>query len=245
MKRFHPTKAIIPNSFTALNLASGFLSIIFASQSQFQIAIYLIFVAALFDAIDGAVARLFKTSSKFGVELDSLADVVSFGAAPSALFYYSFSFQYGFWGTIFSTIFLLFGAFRLARFNTMLDNINSKPDFKGLPIPMAALTFSSFMLWVNPNPTISNPYNYFAVGLFLILSVLMVSEIKYFAMSKLLSMNQPTKIIFLVITAGFVISVFITKGRSIFFYFLILVLSGFVNSKIEKYIFTKKQNSTR
>ncbi|MCK5087939.1 MAG: CDP-diacylglycerol--serine O-phosphatidyltransferase, partial [Melioribacteraceae bacterium] len=132
------SRSLLPNSATALNLFSGFLSIIFASNNNFHLAALFIFIAAFFDLIDGLLARLTNSSSKFGVELDSLADVVSFGAAPSFLIYKSYLFQYDFIGILISSLILIFGAFRLARFNVQLENIKTKLDFNGLPIPVAA-----------------------------------------------------------------------------------------------------------
>ena len=78
-------KSYIPNTITAFSLISGFLAIIFTSKGDFQLAAVMIFTASIFDLIDGIVARLLKTTSQFGVELDSLADIVSFGAAPAFL----------------------------------------------------------------------------------------------------------------------------------------------------------------
>jgi CDP-diacylglycerol--serine O-phosphatidyltransferase len=81
------TRKVIPSFFTTLNIFCGFLSIIFTSQGQLSIAAWVIILAAIFDSLDGVLARMTRTSSQFGVELDSLADVVSFGAAPSFLVY--------------------------------------------------------------------------------------------------------------------------------------------------------------
>ena len=81
---------MIPNLFTSLNMFCGFLSIISASEGNYIYSAWLIFTAAIFDALDGLVARLTNSSSELGVELDSLSDIVSFGAAPSFLLYKSF-----------------------------------------------------------------------------------------------------------------------------------------------------------
>lgn len=87
MSKFKITKSIIPNTATSLNVFSGFLAIIFASDGDFHLSALMIFIATFFDLIDGLLARLTKTASMFGVELDSLADVISFGVAPSFLIY--------------------------------------------------------------------------------------------------------------------------------------------------------------
>ncbi len=243
--RFNPTKAIIPNSFTALNLLSGFFSIIFATKSDFTTASIFIFVAVFFDGFDGFVARLFKTSSRFGVELDSIADIVSFGVAPAVLIYFSFLNEYGTWGIIVSSVYLLFGAFRLARFNSQLDSIEDKPDFTGLPIPMAALTIASYLIYTKPITSLKSPEDLIALILMLIVSVLMVSNIKYFSMAKIKYINTSAKIIFSLISILFIVSFFFSQAKTIFYFFLLIVISGFFNSRLEKYIFTKTYLSKR
>jgi CDP-diacylglycerol--serine O-phosphatidyltransferase len=184
MKKINFTKAIFPNTFTAFNLLSGFFSIMFSAQNDLLLASYFIFVAVFFDATDGMVARMFNTSSKLGVELDSLADIVSFGVAPAILMYYSFLIKYEILGIIVASIYLIFGAFRLARFNSMLEDIKEKPDFNGLPIPMAALTLASYIILHNPKPHLVSPYDSIALITMFIVSVLMVSDLKYFSLAK-------------------------------------------------------------
>ncbi len=239
MNKFNPSKAIIPNTFTAFNLLSGFFSIIFATRSEFTTASLFIFVAVFFDGFDGFVARMFKTSSRFGVELDSIADIVSFGVAPAILIYFSFLSEYGTWGIVVSSIYLLFGAFRLARFNSQLETIEDKPDFTGLPIPIAALTIASYLIYTKPVPHLTPPQDLIALILMLVVSLLMVSNIKYFSMAKIKYINNKAKIIFSIITILFVISFFLSQAKTVFYFFLLIVISGFINSRLEKYIFTK------
>jgi CDP-diacylglycerol--serine O-phosphatidyltransferase len=243
--RFSPSKAIIPNSFTAFNLLSGFFSIIFATKSDFTVASIFIFIAVFFDGFDGFVARLFKTSSRFGVELDSIADIVSFGVAPAVLIYFSFLNEYGIWGIVVSSIYLLFGAFRLARFNSQLDTIEDKPDFSGLPIPVAALTIASYLIYTKPLTSLTPPEDLIALILMLIVSVLMVSNIKYFSMAKIKYINTSAKIIFSAITLLFIVSFFFSQAKTVFYFFLLIVISGFFNRRLEKYIFTKTYLSER
>lgn len=94
MSKLKITPSVIPNLFTALNMFSGFLSIIYSSNENFVYAGWLIIVAAIFDTLDGLMARLTKSSSELGVELDSLSDVVSFGAAPSFLLYKTYFYNF-------------------------------------------------------------------------------------------------------------------------------------------------------
>jgi len=144
MKNINFSKAIIPNAFTAFNAVCGFLSIIYASQNEFRLAAMFIIAAAFFDLLDGIIARLLGTSSDFGVELDSLSDIISFGAAPAFLIYTGYLFQYDGLGIALSSLLLICGAFRLARFNVQVDDLKNKKDFKGLPIPISAVTYPDF-----------------------------------------------------------------------------------------------------
>lgn len=113
-------KRALPNFFTFGNMASGFFSVIAAHQGDFVSAVWLIGLAAICDTLDGVAARLTKTSSQFGIELDSIADVVSFGFAPAFLMYTLELHSLGIIGMIGSAIFLIAGGFRLARFNSQL-----------------------------------------------------------------------------------------------------------------------------
>ncbi len=230
MKQLPFSKAIIPNSFTAMNIICGFFSIVYASMGMFKTAAIFIIIASIFDALDGVMARFFKTSSSFGVELDSLSDVVSFGAAPGFLIYKSYLFHYDFIGIVLSSLVLVFGAFRLARFNIQLEDIETKHDFKGLPIPVQAITLSSFIISFSKNGEIQTPYHTFVIPLILLLSYLMVSKIRYNALPKLKNKSVPEKIIYLSILIIGLILLVATNGKILFFVFISLVLFGIFRS---------------
>ncbi|MDR2100430.1 MAG: CDP-diacylglycerol--serine O-phosphatidyltransferase, partial [Campylobacteraceae bacterium] len=129
---------LLPNLFTAVSAFLGIASIVASSQGNFNKAAFYIMLALICDGLDGRVARLTKTTSKFGVEFDSLADVIAFGAAPAMFFYFSTGYDYGRVGVLLAAIYTVFGAIRLARFNVMSPS--SEPSvFIGLPIPTAAV----------------------------------------------------------------------------------------------------------
>jgi len=138
-------RAAVPSFFTLCNLLSGYFSIVRAAQGDLQFAAWLIVVAAFFDLLDGMVARLAHGDSAFGVELDSLCDVVSFGIAPSFLLY-EFGLKDFTYGAFLSSLPALCGAVRLARFNTMTGDGEKKSYFVGLPIPAMAGTIVAFIL---------------------------------------------------------------------------------------------------
>lgn len=137
---------LLPNLITTGNLFWGFFSVVKSLQGQYAWAASALFLAAIFDMLDGRVARMTGGTSAFGVQYDSLCDLVSFGLAPAFL-----AFQYGLHGIgrpgwICCFIFLACGALRLARFNVISGRKNSGGDFVGLPIPMAAMVVGSFIL---------------------------------------------------------------------------------------------------
>lgn len=137
-----PFRKIAPNMVTMMALCSGVTSIRYSIAENWTKAVLCIFLAALFDGLDGRVARFLKASSKFGAELDSLSDFVSFGVAPAILIYQWSLFDLPKFGWLFCLIFAMGMAMRLARFNTMLDAANA-PEywshyFVGVPAPAAA-----------------------------------------------------------------------------------------------------------
>ncbi|MCX6135132.1 MAG: CDP-diacylglycerol--serine O-phosphatidyltransferase [Ignavibacteriales bacterium] len=178
------TRAVVPSLFTVLNAFCGFLSILNASQGRIEMAAWFIVLAGGFDTFDGIMARITRSSSQFGVELDSLADVVSFGAAPSFLVYQAYLGTLGSVGVIISSLPLVFGAIRLARFNVQLVGFE-KDHFKGLPIPAAAITICAYLLQYNTELGGLNGWTHDGlVALVLIISLLMVSKVRYDTLPK-------------------------------------------------------------
>lgn len=137
-----PFRKLVPNMVTMLALCSGITSIRYSMQEDWSKAVIFIFLAALFDGLDGRVARMLKASSKFGAELDSLSDFVSFGVAPAILMFQWCLFDLPKIGWFFCLLFAMGMAMRLARFNTMLEDDTVPPYwshyFTGVPAPAAA-----------------------------------------------------------------------------------------------------------
>ena len=224
MNRPRLTRSVVPNLFTAINMFSGFLSILSTSDGNYNYAAWLIFIAAIFDALDGLVARLTKSSSELGVELDSLSDIISFGAAPSFLLYKTYFYSFNTWGIIISSLPLIAGGFRLARYNIQLVGFE-KSFFLGLPIPTSALTIASFVLAFFNNGY-KAPFSDFIIPMVLILAYLMISNIRYETLPKFTAKGikeKPYHYIFLVLSALLVI--FLYK-LGLFLVFVILILIG-------------------
>ena len=136
---------ILPNLLTTGNLFFGFFSIIKSLNGEFGWAAGAIFLAAIFDVLDGRVARLTKGTSEFGVQYDSLCDCVSFGVAPAFLMYQFGLVNLGRMGWAACFVFMACGTLRLARFNVLSAIGKASGDFTGLPIPMAAIAVASFV----------------------------------------------------------------------------------------------------
>lgn len=129
---------LFPNILTSLNILVGFYAIIQTINGDYHRAVWAIFVAAIMDGLDGMAARLAKATSAFGIEFDSMADLVSFGIAPSLFIYLWALKPYGRVGWVASFLFMACGVLRLARFNVQSHDVQ-KYRFLGIPIPMAAV----------------------------------------------------------------------------------------------------------
>ncbi len=226
MSRLKITPSVIPNLFTALNMFSGFLSIIYSSNGNYVYAGWLIIVAAIFDTLDGLMARLTKSSSELGVELDSLSDVVSFGAAPSFLLYKTYFYNFETAGIILSSLPLIAGGFRLARFNVQLVGFEKK-YFTGLPIPSAAIFFATLILSFYQNG-FNEIFDFILIPCVIIISYLMISKVRYETIPKFSAENiksKPFHFIFILLAAIAVVF-FYVKG--LFFSFVAMILLGLI-----------------
>ena len=163
-------KHLVPNVVTLANIALGFLSIIAAADGRFEHAVYFMFAAGLCDMMDGRLARMLDASTEFGMELDSLSDVVSFGIAPAVLVYLSVLREYGTLGAMISVAYLLAGALRLARFN-IDEGPLAKVTFQGTPIPVAAGYVMSFIMVRNELPSALIAGGVFSMALCMVSSI--------------------------------------------------------------------------
>lgn len=182
---------VLPSSITMASVFCGFSSVVMSINAAgatperfFLWAAGLLVLAGIFDGLDGRVARATNTATEFGVQLDSLADVVSFGMAPAILAYRYGFFQLGIqdshlraagWAACF--VFIACGALRLARFNVQVGSVDSR-YFMGLPIPAGAACVASVIIWHPTPPAIAAHAYWFAAELFLV-GLLMVSTIRF------------------------------------------------------------------
>ena len=177
-QRFRRGVYLLPSMFTVANLFCGYACIVYATQQDFDTAAILIGVAMVLDTLDGFVARLTKSSTAFGVELDSLADVVSFGLAPAIL-----AFTWGLWplkrlGWAAGFIYVTAAAMRLARFNIQTATATDKRYFVGMPSPAAAGVIAS-TIYLFPYGLQERQLAFAALPMVVIPALLMVSTVRF------------------------------------------------------------------
>jgi len=163
---------LAPNLITAANIAAGFLSMLAASEGQFESAVYLLILAVLLDLFDGRVARRLNVTSDFGQELDSFSDAVSFCAAPAFLAHAAILRPLGAMGVIVALVYLLAGVLRLARFNLTADAHSKARSTTGVPTPVAAGYVMALVLMRDQIPSVV------AALVLLIMAGLMVSRFR-------------------------------------------------------------------
>lgn len=193
-KRLHINKMkkgifILPSLLTLSSIFLSFYSMVAAIKGEFVLAGALILAAGFFDGIDGKVARLTKTTTRFGLELDSLADVISFGVAPAILIYVWSLAPHGRIGWVSAFLFVACGALRLARFNVQSGSIDPK-RFNGLPIPAAAAMVATTVLFFHKAGLNPEDFGIYLLTLTLALSFLMVSSVKFHAFKDLTLVKQ-------------------------------------------------------
>ena len=208
---------ILPSAMTLANLFFGLWAVVSASRGQFMVAAWLIVWAAIFDTIDGRVARYTQTGSRFGEELDSLVDAISFGVAPSLIIYHLFLTD-GTWGWVACFFYVTCAVIRLARFNVEQAG-HAKVVFHGLPSPSAGITLATYY------PFSQTPFfkEYLAdwrwpsimIGLMVVLGFLMMSHVPYAVMPKFGFTSRRMFLNFLFIMAMIIMSI---AMPSIFFF---------------------------
>jgi len=173
---------VVPSLFTLANLLFGFWSMVLAAQGQFYLASWWIVIAGVLDMLDGLLARVSKTGTRFGGELDSLVDIVSFGIAPAVLMYFLHFAQQGPFAWIFLYGFVVCVALRLARYNVQTDG-EPKKVFTGLPSPAAGMTLATYFPFTQTQFYQTQlgtwAWNEILIFLVIALSLAMVSNIQY------------------------------------------------------------------
>ena len=214
---------IVPNLFTSSGLFAGFYSIICTLNEQYWLAAVMILVAQLCDMLDGRIARLTRATSSFGIQYDSLADLVAFGVAPGILVYQWALRTWGRWGWLAASLYVTCGALRLARFNVQIASVE-KRHFVGLPIPAAADVIAATVLlyyWLGGEGETGKHI----MMLLVIFAVagLMVSEIKYYSFKEIrFHHRHPFSVLLLLIAL-----IYLTVGQPEVMLFLVIATYAF------------------
>ena len=225
---------LLPNILTTFRLFSGFFAIILATKGQYAEAAIAIFVAMLWDGLDGRVARLTNTQSEFGEQYDSMADMVSFGVAPALLMYFYLFESLGKVGWIGAFVYVAAGALRLARFNTQIG-VEDKRYFQGLPSPAAAALIAG-LVWTKEmvGPSVYDE-QYLVISAWIILvsaGILMVSNVRYYSFKEI-NLKGRSSFKLLLLATLILVVVSLWPSVILFVFFFIYAVSGLIITIIE------------
>jgi len=223
---------LLPNGFTLGNLFFGVFAIVSAYRKDFDLAGWCVVLSGLMDALDGRVARMTRTVSRFGVELDSLVDAVSFGVAPAFIMYFAVLNQAG-WAWLFCFFYIACVVMRLARFNIEQGG-RAKTHFHGLPSPAAGMTLATYY-WFSQTSLYKDtfvetlPWHTVIPGLMAVLSFLMISHVLYPALPRV-SLRSIPSIIGSIIVVGILGLVLIHPTQYAFPAMMVYVSFGFAKT---------------
>ena len=234
------TRVILPNMLTLIGVCIGLTSIRFALDEKFEFAIIAIIFAALFDWLDGRIARLIKGTSEVGKELDSLADVISFGVAPAFIMYFWKLNELGRFGWLLCLIYVSCVALRLARFNVNSNQESSWRDnfFEGVPSPAGGiLVLTPLIVSVTSFDYITLNYDIIVPASFIVISLLLISKFPSYSFKKIIVQRKATIFLLfgIVLFLGLLlIYPFNVISISSIIYLLMLPISFFHFQKLKK-----------
>ena len=225
-----PKKGIylLPNTLTLCGMFCGFFSILSAIHGDFLYSAWAIVLANVFDGLDGWIARLTNTGTRFGIELDSLSDLVAFGVAPSVMMYKWALMPFGRLGWAAAFLFVACGALRLARFNIQTGASGSKA-FKGMPIPGAATVLSSIVIFYYDFWKGLPEKNIFLLVITILLSLLMVSTIRYHGLKEI-DFREKKPFWFLIVFVLILFVLFVHPSTAIFIFAMAYLTWGIIEN---------------
>ena len=227
---------VLPNTLTLCSMLLGFYSILSSLQGNYEHAAGAILFATIFDGLDGWVARLTHSTTRFGIELDSLSDLVAFGVAPAVMIYKWSISPFGRIGTAVAFFFAACGALRLARYNVQMGSTESKA-FTGMPIPGAASVLASLVIFYYEFWDGVPEKNIFVLLLTTCLALLMVSTLKFHALKEIdFSKRKPFWI--LVAFVLFIAIMIIHPAIALFVFAMIYLAEGLLENL---YVYYRKR----
>jgi CDP-diacylglycerol--serine O-phosphatidyltransferase len=241
MKKILVTRSIIPNMFTLMNLFGGFLAIIHTAQDEFTKAAWFIVMGAIFDALDGAVARLTNSTSELGMELDSLCDAITFTVAPAFMLHQAYFHELGSVGTLLAVLPAFAGVTRLARFNIQVSGFEDKNYFMGMPTPAGALVIISYLLFYHITdrlPEEAKPYT--IIGITVLTSIAMISTVKFDNAPRFTKKGfRQRPIATVLFILGGVLSA-ISKGVLVFPFMSLYLIGGFMRHGVNYWLMKRR-----
>jgi len=218
---------VLPNLFTLAALFGGFYAIVMAMGGRFEQSVYGIFAAAVLDSLDGRVARMTNTQSTFGEQMDSLSDMVSFGAAPALIMYSWALHDLGRWGWFAAFVYIAGAALRLARFNTNIGVVD-KRYFQGVPSPAAAaLVISLMWVCVDKGVTMDRELSWIAFGFTVYAGLTMVTNAPFYSF-KDFSVKRTVPFVTLIVIMLGIAVISLDSAPVLFGLFCVYGLSGYV-----------------
>jgi CDP-diacylglycerol--serine O-phosphatidyltransferase len=231
---------ILPNTLTLCSMFFGFFSILNTLKGEYVIAAWAIVIATFFDGLDGWVARLTHSTTRFGIELDSLSDLVAFGVAPSILVFKWDLINFGRVGWAVAFLFLACGALRLARYNIQMGSTESK-SFTGMPIPGAAIIVSAMVIFYHELWDTVPRKNILILILIIFLAVLMVSTLRFHGAKEInFSKRKPFWILVAIIIL--IVIILIHPPISLFIFAMLYLISGIIENIVIFYRKRKQLN---
>jgi len=237
-----PKKGIylLPNALTLCGMFCGFFAIMSSINGNFLHAAWAIILANIFDGLDGWIARLTNTSTRFGIELDSLSDLVAFGVAPSIMMYKWSLMSFGRLGWAAAFLFVACGALRLARFNVQTGVPGSKA-FKGMPIPGAATILSSVVIFFYDHWEGLPEHHLFFPSLTIVLALLMVSTLRYHGLKEVdFKEKKPFWVLIVFVLVLFVLLIY--PSTAIFVFAMAYLIWGIIENLM---LFIRKRRQKR
>ena len=223
---------ILPNALTMCGLFLGFYSILATIKGNYLHASWAIMIAMIFDGLDGWVARLTHSTTRFGIELDSLSDLVAFGLAPAVLLYKWALIPFGRVGWAAAFLFVACGSLRLARYNVQMGSTEAK-FFTGMPIPGAAVVVATFIIFYNEMWNTLPDSNYLILLLTFFLSALIVSTLRFHSAKELdLRKRKP---FWILVAFVIVLTIIIIHPEVALFIFAMIYLVGGIIENIVLY----------
>jgi len=230
---------VLPNALTLCGLFMGFYSILATLKGNYIQASWAIMIAMIFDGLDGWVARLTQSTTRFGIELDSLSDLVAFGIAPAVIIYEWALVPFGRVGWAAAFLFVACGALRLARYNIQMGSTESRA-FTGMPIPGAAALIATLVIFYHEIWDTVPARNYLILFFTYFLAALMVSTLKFHGAKELdLRKRKPFKIL---VAFVLVLTVIVIHPQISLFLFAMIYLIGGIIENIVLYARKSKRH---